>query len=126
MKIQAILLAATTGFTTGCYTPGFDSPDPEMRRVAIVQAANSNNPADYPRLVQQLDDDDPDARMLAILVLEQRTGTNRGYDFAAPRALREPSLKEWQVWAEQFASQTRQAPGSDSPARPTPARESGG
>ncbi|MBS0186647.1 MAG: hypothetical protein JSS51_01165 [Planctomycetes bacterium] len=106
MKIRATLLLASMGAWAGCsYTPGFDSPNPQMRMMATVQAADSTDPADYPKLVAQLDDDDADTRMLAITVLERRTGTTRGYDYAAPRAEREASVKEWQAWAEQYARQ---------------------
>jgi hypothetical protein len=92
-------------WTPGCaYTPGFDSPDPEMRLRAIVLAADSRDPADFPKLVEQLDSQDAEARMLAIRVLERRTGTTRGYDYAASRADRLPSLKLWQAWAAQYAA----------------------
>ncbi|MBX3380554.1 MAG: hypothetical protein KF805_10710 [Phycisphaeraceae bacterium] len=74
-----------------------------MRMWATVQAAESTDPADYPKLVEQLDDDNADTRMLAINVLERRTGTNRGFNYAAPRAERAASVKEWQQWAVQYA-----------------------
>lgn len=102
------------GFAGCSRTPGFNSPDPSMRERAIVGAAESTDPGDYPKLVQKLDDDDANTRMLAILVLKQRTGTTRGYDFAAPRAERAPSVKEWQQWAEQFVEVQGPSPSSGS------------
>lgn len=74
-----------------------------MRLAAAVRSAGSNDPADYPRLVELLDDGDIEARMLAIEVLERRTGTTRGFDYAAPPEQRAGPLKEWRAWAEQFA-----------------------
>lgn len=113
VKIPATLLLASMGAWGGCsYTPGFNSPDPQMRMLATVQAADSTDPSDFPKLVEQLDDDDADTRMLAINVLERRTGTNRGYDFAAPRAERAASVKEWQEWAEQYARPSPQGRSS--------------
>ncbi|MGH7245172.1 MAG: hypothetical protein ACREJD_17285 [Phycisphaerales bacterium] len=115
VKIPATFLVASMGAWAGCsYSPGFDSPNPQMRKWATVQAANSTNTADYPLLVEQLDADDADTRMLAIGVLERRTGTTRGFDYAAPRAERAASVKEWQQWAEQYASQSPRGRSSGS------------
>lgn len=115
VKIPATFLVASIGAVAGCsYSPSFDSPDPQMRSWATVQAAESTNPADYPKLVEQLDADDAQTRMLAIGVLERRTGTTRGFDYAAPRAERAASVKEWQEWAEQYARQPSRGRSSGS------------
>lgn len=115
VKIPATFLLASIGTWAGCnYTPSFDSPNPQMRSWATVQAADSTDPADFPKLVEQLDADDADTRMLAICVLERRTGTSRGFDYAAPRAERAASVKEWQQWAEQYARQPSRGRSSGS------------
>lgn len=115
VKISATFLLASMGAWAGCsYSPSFDSPNPQMRMWATVQAADSTDPADFPKLVEQLDAEDADTRMLAIGVLERRTGTNRGFDYAAPRAERAASVKEWQEWAEQYARQSSRERSSGS------------
>lgn len=88
----------------GCptYRPSFDSDDPQMRLAEAVRSATRNDPADYPHLVEMLDDADIETRMLAIEVLERRTGTTRGFEYDAPPERREGPLKEWQAWARQF------------------------
>lgn len=97
-----------------------------MRERAIVQAAGSSDPADYPKLVEKLNDDDINSRMLAITVLKRRTGTTRGYDYAAPRAERAASVKEWQIWAEQYAKQPSRNPSSSSRQLTSPTSENPG
>jgi hypothetical protein len=97
----------------GCptYQPSFDSDDPQMRLAEAVESATRNDPADYPHLVAMLDDADIEARMLAIEVLERRTGTTRGFEYDAPPERREGPLKEWQAWALQFVRAEHLAEG---------------
>lgn len=73
-----------------------------MRLAEAVESATRDDPADFPHLVAMLDDADIEARMLAIEVLERRTGTTRGFEYDAPPERREGPLKEWQAWARQF------------------------
>ena len=94
------LVVAAGGCPT--YQPSFDSADPQMRLAEAVRSASRDDPADYPHLVEMLDDADIEARMLAIGVLERRTGTTRGYEYDAPPERRAGPLKEWQAWALQF------------------------
>jgi hypothetical protein len=97
----------------GCptYQASFDSDDPQMRLAEAVESATRNDPADYPHLVAMLDDADIEARMLAIEVLERRTGTTRGFEYDASPERREGPLKEWQVWARQFVQAEQSAEG---------------
>lgn len=115
---EFILLASMACVLGGCasYDARFDSPDPTMRMLAIVESSGSNADADYPHLVAALDDGDPEVRLLAIRVLERRTGTTRGFDWAAPAAQRAGALKEWKEWAEQYVT-TVSSVGSGATAR---------
>lgn len=128
----ALILVPFVLAAGGCptYQPSFDSDDPQMRLAEAVRSATRDDPADYPHLVEMLDDGDIEARMLAIEVLERRTGTTRGYEYDAPPERREGPLKEWQAWAQQFVQMepsagTRNAASSDPSAttiRPEPTR----
>ncbi|HEX8877938.1 MAG TPA: hypothetical protein VF777_14415 [Phycisphaerales bacterium] len=105
MKVRdALILVLFVVAAGGCptYQPSFDSADPQMRLAEVVQSATRDDPGDYPYLVELLDDGDIEARMLAIEVLERRTGTTRGFEYDAPPERREGPLKEWQAWARQF------------------------
>lgn len=82
-----------------------------MRLAEAVKSAGRSDPADYPHLVEMLDDADIEARMLAIEVLERRTGTTRGFEYDAPPERREGPLKEWQAWALQFVRAESSAEG---------------
>jgi hypothetical protein len=46
-------------------------------------------------LVEQLDSQDPAARMLAIRALEHRTGTTLGYVHTDPEWKRQESIERW-------------------------------
>lgn len=105
VKFRVVLtLAPMVLALGGCptYQASFDSEDPQMRLAEAVESATRDDPADYPHLVSMLDDADIEARMLAIEVLERRTGTTRGFEYDAPPERREGPLKEWQAWARQF------------------------
>lgn len=109
----ALILVPFVLVAGGCptYRPSFDSDDPQMRLAEAVRSASRNDPADYPHLVEMLDDADIDARMLAIEVLERRTGTTRGFEYDAPPERREGPLKEWQAWALQFVRVEKSSEG---------------
>jgi hypothetical protein len=75
---------------------GFDSPEPAARNVAIVRAADQ--PPDHATdaaLVDMLRSDDPVTRLLAISVLERRTGQRLGYDPASDAEARAAAVAEW-------------------------------
>ena len=109
----AVILVPFVFAAGGCptYQPSFDSDDPQMRLAEAVESATRTDPSDYPHLVAMLDDADIEARMLAIEVLERRTGTTRGFEYDAPPERREGPLKEWQAWAQQFVQAEQSAEG---------------
>jgi hypothetical protein len=105
MKVRLVLILVPFVLAAGgcpTYQPSFESDDPQMRLAEAVRSAGREDAADYPHLVEMLDDADIEARMLAIKVLERRTGTTRGYEYDAPPERRAGPLKEWQAWARQF------------------------
>lgn len=88
----------------GCPTTpgGYDSPDPNLRLEAILDAARSPRPeTDIPALIEQLQSLDPAARLLAIRALERLTGTTLGYDHAAPAWERARAVGRWAAWADE-------------------------
>ncbi|MCC5824107.1 MAG: HEAT repeat domain-containing protein [Planctomycetes bacterium] len=88
--------------------PAFDATGPTNRLHAIVQASGSDaDPRSLPMLVEQLDSQDPAARMLAIRALENRTGTTLGYSHTDPEWKRQESIERWMNYLESGG------PGSD-------------
>jgi HEAT repeat protein len=57
---------------------GFDAEYPVVRMRAIEQAAKRGDTTAVPRLVEQLDSDDPAVRSLAISALRRLTGVDHG------------------------------------------------
>lgn len=81
---------------------GFDSPEPAARNVAIVRAVDQ--PPDHATdaaLVDMLRSDDPVTRLLAISVLERRTGQRLGYDPSSDAEARAAAVAEWDRWVAQ-------------------------
>jgi HEAT repeat protein len=92
-------LAAGAAVLGACAPPasrgGFDSPDPASRLYAIERAMKHGDRAAVPRIVEQLDSDDPAVRLLAIAALEQLTGETRGYRYDDPPWMREEAVRRW-------------------------------
>ena len=87
---------------SGCIPPtpvGFDSPDPTRRLAAIADAGASEDPAAIPDLIEQLESNDPGARLLAVRSLERITGETLGYDYADPWWVRNEAVRRWRRWA---------------------------
>ena len=87
---------------SGCIpsTPGgFDSPDPTSRLVAISEAGETADASAVPALIEQLESNDPGARLLAIRSLERITGETLGYDYAEPWWSRSRAVRRWRAWA---------------------------
>ena len=91
------LLLGLTAIGAGCQPiqTGFDSPAPTKRIDAIVRASELDDTESLGKLIEQLESEDPAARMLAIRALETRTGTTLGYDHAAPRWERIEAVNRW-------------------------------
>jgi hypothetical protein len=77
---------------------GFDSIGPSHRLNAIVQAADQSDDASLCGLIQQLDSDDPAARLLAIRALEKRTGQTLDYRHDDPPWKRSQGVDRWMEW----------------------------
>jgi hypothetical protein len=109
---------------TACAPPvsegGFDSADPASRLYAIERAMRENDASAIPKIVEQLDADDPAVRLLAISALQQLTGETMGYDYADTPERRRAAVKAWMqaVDSGRFAANAAAAPSAaegDSP-----------
>jgi len=95
---------------------GFDAASPSRRLDAIVRASGpDSDPASIARLVEQLDSQDPAARMLAIRALESRTGETKGYIHTDPEWKRQVAIDRWitSLEAGAFVPDTVPEPGPD-------------
>ncbi len=99
VRAATLVGTALAAALSGCFPSqpaSFDSPSPSKRLDAIVLASGKDaDPRSLPRLVEQLDSQDPAARMLAIRALENRTGTTLGYIHTDPEWKRQESIERW-------------------------------
>ena len=113
------MLAIMTVALSGCIpsTPsGFDSPDPTSRLVAISKAGESGARSKVPDLIEQLESNDPGARLLAIRSLERVTGETLGYHYADPWWARSNAVRRWRAWAADNGLASDESPETPEPA----------
>jgi hypothetical protein len=89
----------------GCAPPpisegGFDSAQPAAKLYAIRRAGEARDAAAVPKLIEQLDSDDPAVRMFAIEALRRITGQRLGYDPYALPYERHRKVADWVRWYE--------------------------
>lgn len=65
------------------------------RIAAIKAAAEAEDRAKVPQLVDRLDDEDPAVRFAAILALERITGERLGYRYGDPPEARAEAVARW-------------------------------
>lgn len=81
----------------------FDSDNPAAKLYAIRRAGEERDRSKIPKLVEQLDSDDPAVRMLAIGALERITGQRHGYNpYASPQD-RRAAVEAWEQAARENA-----------------------
>ncbi len=104
MRSRIWILIIAVGAAAGCAGPrtsegGFDSLEPGSRLHAINRAGQQRDATALADLIESLESDDPAIRMMAIVALEQITGTRLGYDPYAPHGERQAAADEWlQSW----------------------------
>ena len=74
---------------------GFDAASPAARSHALEQAARTGDLDAVPKIVEQLDADDPAIRMLAIDVLHRLTGETYGFHHYDPPHERHAAIQRW-------------------------------
>ncbi len=97
---------------------GFDAASPAARSHAIEQAARAGDLDAVPKIVEQLDADDPAIRMLAIDALRRLTGETYGFHHYDPPYMRHAAIQRW-VTAVQSGAVPHPT-GSADDARETP------
>lgn len=93
LGVSGLLLLCSCGpaMTEG----GFDSASPAARSHAIEQAARAGDLDAVPKIVEQLDADDPAIRMLAIDALHRLTGETYGFHHYDPPHERHAAIQRW-------------------------------
>ena len=72
-----------------------ESPDPSVRVLAIVRAADRDDHSAVPLLVDRLEDEDAAVRLYAILALDRLTGVRLGYRYEAASVERRAGVERW-------------------------------
>jgi hypothetical protein len=103
------LLASMSVLLAGaCSAPpteaDFDSPHPTARLYAIEQAGAEADRTATPRLVEQLDADDPLVQMLALEALLRTEGYTHGYWHGDPPHVRRAAIQRWVEHVSEYES----------------------
>lgn len=89
------VLLLLVGCASGPPPRGFDDPDPAVRIRAIKHEVARGARADLPRLVRQLEDDDPAVRLAATEALRELTGETGGFAWYDEPAKQPRALDAW-------------------------------
>ncbi len=92
IPIGALLLASCGASPSA---GGFDAVTPAARSKAIQTAVATNDLSAIPKIVEQLDSDDPAIRMMAIEALQRLTGETYGYKHYDPAHVRREAIAKW-------------------------------
>ena len=98
-KIGIMIFAG--GLAGGCFSPdpiSINSDSAPSEIPAIKRAAENKDRRAIPRLVQDLDDNDPAVRFAAINALRRITGEDFGYRYYDSAYDRRPAVARWQLW----------------------------
>ena len=98
LNAQLIVLVAgllVAGCAPAASRGNFDSANPAAKAYAIEQAIRDADHSAIPDLVEQLDNDDPLIRFMAIAALESLTGRTLGYVHYAPAVERREAIGRW-------------------------------
>ncbi len=104
-KTGIMLLAAS--LVGGCFSPepkslGSDSASSAIP--AIKEAADQDDRKAIPRLVQDLDNDDPAIRFAAISALKRITGQDLGFRYYDDEWDRRSAVQRWRQWLKDHPS----------------------
>ena len=91
---------------------GFDSANPAAKMYAIEYAARRGDRSAIPRIIEQLESDDPAVRSLAISSLYRLTGQTYGYHDYDPPEQRREAIARW-IQADQNGELNLQSIASD-------------
>lgn len=87
---------------TGCQAPrgpvSVNSDDPDLQILAMRRDASDRSPTDVPKLVEDLQSDDPAIRFYAIEALRRITHDDFGYCFYDDADQRKAATARWQAW----------------------------
>jgi len=101
-----ILAAIAILFSSGCQDyrgpVSITSDDPDLQILAIKGDASKDNARDIPKLVEDLQSDDPAIRFYSIEALRQLTHEDFGYHYYETDDERAPALARWQSWLKRM------------------------
>ena len=72
--------------------------DPGIKIPAIKKAVREKDKSVVPRLIEELNSDDPAVRFYAIGALQELTGQTFGYQYFQDEEGRKPALEKWKKW----------------------------
>ncbi|HWB54865.1 MAG TPA: hypothetical protein VG722_11755 [Tepidisphaeraceae bacterium] len=93
-------------FVSACSSVPADlkKSDPTLRIPAIEQSVRNDNRDSEPKMVHDLNSDDPAIRFYAIQGLYRLTGKTFGYRYYDDELTRAQAIKKWDQWLQQSHS----------------------
>lgn len=103
LAAAAVLACGVAAGPGGCVHPRgprvIESPDVNVKIPAIKKIARDQDRGAAPKLVTELESDDPAVRFYAIGALHRMTGQDFGYDYHEDDdEQRRPALDRWKQW----------------------------
>ncbi|MCE9618677.1 MAG: HEAT repeat domain-containing protein [Planctomycetes bacterium] len=92
-----LLLASCSSVDSG---PPLQSPDPDVRMNAVLQAGASGDESKVPQIVPALQSEDPLVRWAAQQSLQKLTGTTLGYLWSDSPSKRADAIEKWVEWCK--------------------------
>jgi hypothetical protein len=106
--IAGLCVAGTMILATGCQAPrgpvSVNSDDPDLEILAMKRDAVDDNKRDIPKLVSDLQSDDPAIRFYSIETLFRLTHDDFGYHYYDNDEQRAPAVARWQKWLKESAA----------------------
>src|ERR1043166_2274022 len=106
MRLDGWFIILLLGLASwGCAPPRqplvVSNPDPAVKIPAMKKAVREKNLATLRQLIRDLDSEDPAVRLYAINALERLTGERRGYQYFDDEVMRQPAVRQWQLWLQE-------------------------
>jgi hypothetical protein len=94
-----LVLPSASMSCTAPRTPlSIEHEDPGIKIPAIKKAVREKDKSAVPKIVEQLDSDDPAVRFYAIQALEDLTGETFEYQYYHDEGQRKPAIEKWKNW----------------------------
>jgi hypothetical protein len=97
-RLQCVVLTLVAACGPIDHGTALQSPDPDVRMNALLQAGSSGDESLVPAIIPSLQSDDPLVRWTAQQSLHKLTGTTLGYQWSDSPNQRATGVQKWVQW----------------------------